>query len=402
VSLGTLQGIGEPTRMQLGRVGNVPGPKPRRGRREPGRCRTPRRRAQPTPSKALDSPTRRIFATRVASWRISGMSHLRCLCVSLVFFVGGCSVEAREPEGGVEGTPYGPLGEVPADATKPEREQPSAPREPLPSTALDATASGVLALTLSPSEIVGTIADGETKTVSAPASTHVLYRALETTLKAGETGTFSIGVPVGLEAVAFVTDPSGKSIASKRSTGTVTIQATAAVAGVHRIVVREVRLRAFASTVHLAVAPGAPSTEWTGPAPLWGRDVQALTDCGWAITLRFASQANPTRVADAIKAVDCEYSDFCRNLYGRYAGMNPGSLVNSSPEVWYSSSRWMPSTRLGTYVDSLHVYKDPAVPGTLKVTATTTFTRANGSGDTYNGQPIPPNSTTRCVATMPF
>ena len=348
-----------------------------------------------------------FFATRVASWRTFGMRHLRCSFVLLVVLVGGCSVESREPEGGAERTvPRAPFVEVPADATKPEREQPSEPRDPLLSTALDdnarASAAGVLARALSPSEIVGTIADGETKTVSAPASTQVLYRALETTLKPGETGTFSIGVPVGLEVVAFVTDPSGNSIASKRSTGTVAIQATSVVAGVHRIVVREVRLRAFAFTVHLAVAPGAPSTDWTVPASLRGRDVQALTDCGWAITLRFSSQANPARVADAIKAVDCEYSDFCQNLYDRYVGMNPGSSVNSSAEVWSSSSRWMPSTRLGTYVDSLHVYKDPAVPGTLEVTATTTFTRANGSGDTYNGQPVPPNSRTSCVATMPF
>lgn len=62
------------------------------------------------------------------------------------------------------------------------------------------TIPGTLARALEPGEIVGTIGNGETKTLSAPASTKIIYRPLEATLAVGDPATFSISVPTGLSA----------------------------------------------------------------------------------------------------------------------------------------------------------------------------------------------------------
>lgn len=316
----------------------------------------------------------------------------------------------------------------------------------------DARPSTVPARALFPSEILGSIADGDNRRASVPDSTTPLYRAFTVALEARDTLTATIETgPVGREAVVALLGPSGGPVQFARGPGRITLTATVTTTGTYTLSLREQQLRAATFDVTVAIrkpapllADGAPCgaasecasgtctnggisgitgvcgnprangsicstyrdctsgtcnaglcsqpVQWSVPPSVAGKEASALTSCGWIITLRFANgPATPT--VPLVQATDCDYGDFCKNLYTRQGSPPPVTSTTVGSTSWRTLRSTIAGLGYGQYTDTLEVGDDPDGTTDLVVTATTAFRRSSNACPV--GSSPPPGSTCR-------
>jgi hypothetical protein len=422
----------------------------------------------------IEEKDRRVAATSGEGSRTRGMKSFSGSSVAAVLFVAlsvGCTsavvpssedvavttTDAPAPPAPSAPAPQASDAPRPTDAAEPEPSNPRAVDDVNPPT--------VPARAPFPSEIVGPVADGDTRQASVPDSTTPIYRAFTMSLEARDTLTATVDTgPVGRQAVVALLGPGGAPIQFARGPGRITLTATVTTTGTYTLSLREQQLRAATFDVSVAIrkpaplltdgascgaasecASGkctndgisgitgvcgnprangascstyrdctsgtcnagvcAPPVLWSVPPSLAGREVSAITDCGWVMTLKFA----PTPVAPGVqhvRATDCEYSDFCWNLYGR-GGVSPSPSVGATS--WKTTKTFTNGMGYGQYTDSLEVAYDPAGTTDLVVTATTTFRRSSNAcpvgaaptpGSTCRPN-VPGNSVTTCRARIP-
>lgn len=392
-----------------------------------------------------------------------------CLAAALYVALGvGCSSAVPSPSEDVGVTtsnsptpPTAPALDAPAQATGRGDLAPLADD--------DVRGSNEPARALFPSEIVGAVADGDSRQVSVPDSTTPVYRAFTMALEARDTLTATIETgPVGREAVAALLDPNGKSLQFAKGPGRITLTATVTTAGTYTLSLREQLLRAATFDVSVAIRKPAPlladgascqaasecasgkctnggsygvtgvcgnprangsacstyrdctsgacnagicgqPVQWSVPPSLAGREVSALTSCGWVMTLQFANgPATPT--VPLVRATDCEFDSFCSNLYTRQGSSTPITSTSLKPTSWTTTRSTVAGLGYGQYTDTLEVGDDPTGTTDLVVRATTSFRRSSNACPVGVVVPppgslcrtgVPDNSSRTCEARIP-
>ncbi len=407
----------------------------------------------------IDEKNRRAAATSREGSRTRGMKSLSGSCVAATLFVAlgvGCTSIVPTEDVAVTTSDAtelpAPRGPEATDTPTPTDTDTAKPAPTAPRDVDDVHPSTVPARALFPSEILGTVADGDTRQASVPDSTTPIYRAFSVALEARDTLTATIETgPVGREAVVALLGPGGAPVQFAKGPGRITLSATVTTAGTYTLSLREQQLRAATFDVSVAIRKPAPlladgascgaasecasgkctnggitgvtgvcgnprangstcSTyrdctsgscnagvcgqppQWSVPPSLVGKEASALTSCGWVITLQFANgPATPT--VPLVRATDCEYGTFCTNLSTRQGSSNPNTYTSVGTTSWKTSRSTIAGLGYGQYTDTLEVGDDPAGTSDLVVTATTTFRRSSNACPV--GSAPPPGSTCR-------